>query len=158
MVISIEKNEILYIKERINPINKEHLYKLNDNSFIIIEKTGVAIFDSKNYLIIYEINNDILLKGMCEDFYQIRSLFIIDEDTILIGDSQGNITQFNVNTKKKINTLNITGGWIECFSLLNKKSLFAFIKNKDIFERITFSIEIRRKGNNDKNDNNCYIY
>ena len=159
VVLDIEKNEILEVKERINPIDKENLYKLNENFFIIIEKTGITIIDSSNFLIKFEINNNILYSGLYGDFYQIRSLFIIDEDTILIGDSQGNITQFNLKTNNKINTLNIiSNGCIECFCLFNKKYLYTFIKYKELLGGETFGLEIRRKGNNDKNDNNCYIY
>jgi esterase/lipase len=158
VVLDIEKNEILEVKERMYPIDKEHLYKLNENFFIIIETNGIAIIDSSNYLINYKIKNEKLYTGILP--YQIRSLFIIDEDIILIGDNQGNITQFNFKTKNKINTLKLTSdGCIECFSLFNKKSLFVFIKyNGGVLGTDTFGIEIWRKGNNDKNDNNCYIY
>ena len=157
VALDVKKNKILYIKERINPINKEHLYKLNENSFIIIEKSGIVIFDSSNFLIITEIRNNIFFKGMYGDFYEIRSLFVIDEDSILIGDSKGIITQFNIKTNTKINSINISNDLIESFYMLKKKTLIIFTRNKDFIERTSYNIEIRRKGKNDKNDN-CNIY
>lgn len=159
--LSLENFLIKGIKERIKVINEQCLYKLNEESFAVIEKTGIIIVDSATFLSIYNIPNKDIYFNLNESDYQMTHLYIIDEEDILIGDNKGNITQYNLTRSKKGNVLNFnnlsSNYYIISFSLIDKQLLIAFIKNEGYFNGESYCIDIRKSGRK-KNQDGCHIF
>lgn len=153
--ISLENYSIISVRENNNFIDNHCLYKLTDDSFGVIEKSGITIFDSEKIITIFNIPNNSICYYTFN--YQLTCLYIIDEKTILIGDNKGSITQYNLKKRIKGNVLSLSNSDIISFSLINKKYLVALAKNSSFNEGISYHIDIRKVGKK-KNQENCNLF
>ena len=102
--LNIEDGNFHIINENIFPVEKNSLYKFNENEFILIEKSKIKIFNSNNY----NLQNDFILNPF-------HLLDFINEGKILIREE---------NQKEKIKQMAIVNNKFEEENALNiKKSI-----------------------------------